>query len=113
VTDLVTVEAWEAGLNICPHAPVHVLPNIAGYVGADTVGVIISTGIHKAGKSILAVDIGTNGEIVLALPDKMLTCSTAAGPAFEGAQIKCGMRAQAGAIEKVKINNDGVVYEVI
>lgn len=113
VTDLVAVEAWEVGLNICPHAPIYVLPNIAGYVGADTVGVMISTGIHNAGKSILAVDIGTNGEIVLALPGKMLTCSTAAGPAFEGAQIKCGMRAQAGAIEKVKINDDGVAYEVI
>lgn len=113
VTDLVTVEAGELGLNLCPHAPVHLLPNVAGYVGADTVGVILSTKLYDVDRRILSVDIGTNGEIVLALPGRMLTCSTAAGPAFEGAQIKCGMRAQAGAIEKVRIDEDQVTYEVI
>ncbi|NLC76069.1 MAG: DUF4445 domain-containing protein [Clostridia bacterium] len=112
VTEMVEIEAREAGLGIHPHAPVYVLPNVAGYVGADTVGVIVSTGLYNVNKSVLAVDIGTNGEIVLALPGRLLTCSTAAGPAFEGAQIKCGMRAQAGAIEKVKIE-DKVSYEVI
>lgn len=114
VTDLVTVEAGEIGLHLCPHAPVYLLPNVAGYVGADTVGVILSTGLDEVDRCVLAVDVGTNGEIVLALPGgRLLTCSTAAGPAFEGAQIKCGMRAQAGAIEKVKIEADRIRYEVI
>ena len=112
VAHMVKAEAKEVGLGIHPHAQVYVLPNIAGYVGADTLGVILSTGLHHVEKSVLAVDIGTNGEIVLALPGRLLTCSTAAGPAFEGAQIKCGMRAQAGAIEKVQIDEQ-VTYEVI
>lgn len=103
---LVRVEAQDLGLKIFAHAPVYMLPNIAGYVGADTVGVILSTGVHKQEGIRLAVDIGTNGEIVLAASGKLWTCSTAAGPAFEGAQIQFGMRAATGAIEKVKIDQD-------
>lgn len=103
---LVRTEAKDVGLEIFAHAPVYMLPNIAGYVGADTLGVILSTGIHKQEGACLAIDIGTNGEIVLAASDKLLTCSTAAGPAFEGAQIQFGMRAANGAIEKVKIDDD-------
>lgn len=103
---LVRAEAQDLGLEIFAHAPVYMLPNIAGYVGADTVGVILSTGVHKQEGMRLAVDIGTNGEIVLAASGKLWTCSTAAGPAFEGAQIQFGMRAATGAIEKVKIDQD-------
>ncbi|WP_206811921.1 ASKHA domain-containing protein [Paradesulfitobacterium ferrireducens] len=103
---LVRAEAKDLGLEIFAHAPVYMLPNIAGYVGADTVGVILSTGVHKQTGIRLAVDIGTNGEIVLAAFGKLWTCSTAAGPAFEGAQIQFGMRAATGAIEKVKIDKD-------
>ena len=103
---LVRTEAKDVGLEIFAHAPVYMLPNIAGYVGADTLGVILSTGIYKQEGARLAIDIGTNGEIVLAASDKLLTCSTAAGPAFEGAQIQFGMRAANGAIEKVIIDDD-------
>ncbi|MGI6552686.1 MAG: ASKHA domain-containing protein [Bacillota bacterium] len=105
-TGLVRVEAWEIGLSLAPHAPVYLLPNIAGYVGGDTVGVILATDLHQGEGNRLAVDIGTNGEIVLASSGRLITCSTAAGPAFEGAQIKHGMRAQAGAIEGVTIDED-------
>ncbi len=100
---LVQTEARELGLRVLPTASVYMLPNIAGYVGADTVSVILATGIDKEDGVRIAVDIGTNGEIVLAHNGKLYTCSTAAGPAFEGAQIQFGMRAAAGAIEKVRI----------
>lgn len=103
---LIEAEAKELGLAILPEAPVFVLPNIAGYVGADTVGVILATGIDQTTGVRLAVDIGTNGEIVLAHDGHLLTCSTAAGPAFEGAEIQFGMRAAAGAIESVKLTDD-------
>jgi len=103
---LIRVEAQEIGLSMTPHAPVYVLPNIAGYVGGDTVGVILAARLYQADGNRLAVDIGTNGEIVLASSGRLITCSTAAGPAFEGAQIKHGMRAQVGAIEGVTINDD-------
>lgn len=106
VSTPVQVTAKELGITISPHAPVYVAPSIAGYIGGDTVGVIVSTEIYKREGTFLAIDIGTNGEIVLAHNGQMISCSTAAGPAFEGAQIKFGMRAARGAIEKVKIEND-------
>lgn len=110
---LTTVKAKELGLSICPQALVYVLPNIAGYVGADTVGVILATELDQKQGLHLAVDIGTNGEIVLAAHGQLWSCSTAAGPAFEGAQIEFGMRAANGAIEKVKITEEGLQLQVI
>jgi Uncharacterized metal-binding protein len=104
--NMVQAQARDLELNILPSAQVYILPNIAGYVGADTVGVILATEIDHGTGVRVAVDIGTNGEIVLAHDGKLLTCSTAAGPAFEGAQIQFGMRAANGAIEKVKIEDD-------
>jgi len=88
------------------------LPNIAGYVGSDTVGVILATQLDRLVGTWLAVDIGTNGEIALASGSRLLTCSTAAGPAFEGACISQGMRAEPGAIVKVDIDED-VHLEVV
>lgn len=82
------------------------LPNVAGYVGADTVGVILATKIYDLPGNWLAVDIGTNGEVALSTGGRLLTCSTAAGPAFEGASISQGMRAEPGAIFKVTIDDD-------
>lgn len=108
----VEVEARELGLNILDTAPVVVLPNIAGYVGADTVGVMLSAKIDQLPGFTLALDIGTNGEMILAGQGRILTCSTAAGPAFEGAEIKHGMRAADGAIEGINITDD-VQYVVI
>lgn len=108
----VNVGAGELGLRIHPHGLVHALPNIAGFVGSDTIGVILSAGIHEAKKPVLAVDIGTNGELVLGHSGRLIACSTAAGPAFEGARITFGMRAASGAIEKVLVNDD-IEYNVI
>ncbi|HOL16646.1 MAG TPA: ASKHA domain-containing protein [Bacillota bacterium] len=100
------IEAAELGLAMNPSGRVVLLPNIAGYVGSDTVGVILAAGLDRRGDNCLAVDIGTNGELVLAAKGRLLTCSTAAGPAFEGAQIRCGMRAADGAIEAVQVADD-------
>lgn len=102
----VEIEAGELGLNILATAIVTVLPNVAGYVGSDTVGVMLAGGADRLQGVNLMVDIGTNGEIVLIGKGSILTCSTAAGPAFEGAEIKHGMRAAEGAIERVHISSD-------
>lgn len=106
ITHSVDLEAQEIGVQVNPCGRVHLFPNIAGYVGGDTTSVILATEIYKNKGNYLAVDIGTNGEIVLSIDGKMFACSTAAGPAFEGAQIKCGMRAAPGAIEGVDLKPD-------
>ncbi|WP_048055513.1 ASKHA domain-containing protein [Methanotorris igneus] len=95
------------------NADVYTLPIIGGFVGADTVGAILSTEMHKKNEISLLIDIGTNGEIVLGNKEKLLTCSCAAGPAFEGVNIEHGTNAKEGAICKVKINEDCVYYETI
>lgn len=112
-TGPVSRTAEEMGLHMAPGAEVAVLPNIAGHVGSDIVGVIIASGIKEKPGTTLAIDIGTNGEIVLGRKGRMLTCSTAAGPAFEGARIYQGMRAAEGAIEKVEIRDGDVRIKVI
>ncbi|OGS28098.1 MAG: hypothetical protein A2297_07560 [Elusimicrobia bacterium RIFOXYB2_FULL_48_7] len=89
------------------------MPNIAGWVGGDTVGVVLATRQHKAEKLKLSVDIGTNGELVLGSRKKMMAASTAAGPCFEGARISCGMRATTGAIESVYIAEEGIFWRVV
>lgn len=101
----VEIEGRDLGFDLNPEAKVHLLPNIAGYVGSDTVGVILGTHIHERPGVTVAIDVGTNGEIVVAGKGRILACSTAAGPAFEGAQIKHGMRAAEGAIEAVYLDN--------
>ncbi|MGC8817510.1 MAG: ASKHA domain-containing protein, partial [Candidatus Hadarchaeum sp.] len=107
----VDVKASELGLKTNPSANVHVLPVIAGFVGADTVGVILSTDIYKEPELTLATDIGTNGEIMLGNKESIEVCSTAAGPAFEGAHLKHGMRGEPGAIERVSIKPDTLEVE--
>ena len=101
------------GLHIHPLGDVYVYPVIGGFVGGDTVSGILVTGLAESDKPTLFTDIGTNGEIVLAANGKIEAASTAAGPAFEGARISCGMRAAVGAIEKIDLSADGVQYEVI
>ena len=93
-----SIPAGELGLQIHPRGRVHILPAIASFVGADTVAVILAARLYQTSVPKLAVDIGTNGEVMLATRDKILTASTAAGPAFEGGRIKFGMRAIKGAI---------------
>lgn len=107
------IKARELGINIHSEGIIHVIPNIAGYVGADTVGVLLATRIDQSPEIKLVIDIGTNGELVMGSRDRLYACSTAAGPAFEGAQIKFGMRAATGAIEGVRIENDEVILQVI
>ncbi len=102
----VQLRASEAGLDICPDARVYILPNIAGFVGADTVGIILATGLYKKKGFYLALDVGTNGEIALGSREGITVCSTAAGPAFEGAHIQFGMHATSGAINRVYIEDD-------
>ncbi|MDR3585705.1 MAG: ASKHA domain-containing protein [Desulfosporosinus sp.] len=102
----VKVEVRELGLSILGTGNVVVLPNVAGYVGADTVGVMLAAKADRLPGVSLIIDIGTNGEIILTGKGRILTCSTAAGPAFEGAEIKYGMRAAEGAIEGVSIDED-------
>ncbi len=94
------------GLKINARGSVHILPNVAGFVGSDLVGVLLASMWQDDGKTRLAVDIGTNGEMALRHNGSTFACSAAAGPAFEGAGISYGMRARAGAIDSVTIDED-------
>jgi uncharacterized 2Fe-2S/4Fe-4S cluster protein (DUF4445 family) len=102
----INVWARDLGLRIHPHGLIHVLPNMAGFVGSDTTAVVLAAGMHQSPERALAIDIGTNGELVVGNKDRLISCSTAAGPAFEGARIRFGMRAADGAIDKIIINSD-------
>lgn len=100
-------------LPVSPNAVLRVLPNIAGFVGADTVGCMVATRFDRLEELTLMIDIGTNGEMVLGNQDGFLACSTAAGPAFEGAKIQCGMRGAVGAVDHVRLENGEITYSVI
>jgi len=102
--DAVDVKARELGLRFHPGAAVHVLPAEAGHVGADNVGVLLAEEPHRQDEMTLLVDVGTNAEIVLGNRQRLLSASSPTGPAFEGAQIRFGMRAAPGAIERVRID---------
>ena len=101
----ITVPARKICLDICPNAKVTILPNVAGFVGSDLVGVLLAGAWEEGGRTRLAVDIGTNGEMALLHNGKTYACSAAAGPAFEGAGISCGMRGSPGAIDSVTIGD--------
>jgi len=90
-----------------------ILPNIAGFVGGDTVGCMVSTRFDRQKDWTLLIDIGTNGEMVLGNRHRRIACSTAAGPAFEGARISCGMRGAEGAVDHVWLENGKIQYHVI
>ena len=100
----VEMPAAELGLSINEGGRIYILPCIAGHVGADTAGMILSEEPQLQDKMTLLVDVGTNAEIVLGNSRRLLACSSPTGPAFEGAQISCGQRAAAGAIERVRID---------
>lgn len=100
-------------LSLCPNAQLLVIPDISGYVGADTMGCVLSTGMYEYPEITLMVDIGTNGEMVLGNRDRMIACSTAAGPALEGANIHFGMRGTNGAIDHVWQENGSIQVSVI
>lgn len=112
----ITFRAADIALRLHPEARVSTLPHLGAYVGADIVAGILATGLtrNKDGKLRLLIDVGTNGEIVLGSVNRTLSTAAPAGPAFEGAQIKNGMRASDGAIEGVKITEQGeVILQII
>lgn len=106
------IKARELAITIARSGYIHCLPIEAGFVGADNVSVLIAEEPYKQDKMALIIDIGTNGEINFGNKDGMLSASCATGPALEGAQIKHGMRAAPGAIERVKIDPDTMEPEI-
>jgi len=109
------IRARDLGIHINPSSYVYVLPNEAGFVGADNVGVLIAEEPYNKEEIQLIIDIGTNGELVLGNKDKLISSSCATGPALEGAQLAFGMRAAPGAMERIKIDpqTHEVDYKVI
>jgi uncharacterized 2Fe-2S/4Fe-4S cluster protein (DUF4445 family) len=109
------IKARELGIRISPSAYVHLLPNEAGFVGADNVGVLIVETPYKRDQIQLIIDIGTNAEVVVGNRKRLMATSCATGPAFEGAHITFGMRAAPGAIERVRIDptSGEVNYKVV
>ena len=110
--DALSVPAKEVGLRIHPAGYVQTLPALGAYVGADIVSGALATGIAREDKLRVFVDVGTNGEIVIGSSQRTLATAAPAGPAFEGSQIKCGMRATDGAIEGVQLS-DRIELQVI
>jgi len=104
--------ARELPLKIAPEARVCLLPLVAGFVGADAVAVALATRLADSPALRVAVDIGTNGEVLLGSRERLLACSAPAGPALEGAQIRHGMRGAQGAIDKVTIDHDVHVHTI-
>jgi uncharacterized 2Fe-2S/4Fe-4S cluster protein (DUF4445 family) len=113
VSEGIDIEASQLGLSIAPSAYVHLPPNIAGYVGGDHVAMLLASEVWNTRKNVLALDIGTNTEITLATAGRLLTCSCASGPAFEGAHIRDGMRAAPGAIERVQIDEGMIRLQTV
>lgn len=105
--------AKEIGIDCSDTTLLYCLPHVSAYIGGDIVAGAYVCELHKEKGNVLFIDIGTNGEIVLANNGKLLTCSCAAGPALEGMNISSGMRASAGAIEDVLIADDGVHLKTI
>ena len=102
-------EAGSLGLDIAPRSRVFVFPMMAAYIGGDTVAAVLTRGADFYRGTHLLIDIGTNGEVVLAHDGRLFATSCATGPVYEGAHIRCGMRATPGAIERVWIDPDGTV----
>ncbi len=104
-----TVPADELGLAVSKFGRVYLPPIISAYVGADITSGVLASQLYKKSGTTLFVDIGTNGEMVIARDGKLFATSTAAGPAFEGMNIACGMRAANGAVEQFDINDSGEI----
>jgi uncharacterized 2Fe-2S/4Fe-4S cluster protein (DUF4445 family) len=98
------MKASEIGLHVNENAYLSGLPAIAGFVGSDIAAGILATGIYRLSELCVFIDIGTNGEIVVGNKDWLVATSCSAGPAFEGGEVKFGMRASAGAIDSIKID---------
>jgi uncharacterized 2Fe-2S/4Fe-4S cluster protein (DUF4445 family) len=108
------LKARELGLGISPTGNIYTLGNVAGFVGADAIADALAARLHEKDKLTLLMDVGTNTEVMLGDKTGIWSASTASGPAFEGAHIKCGMRAASGAVERIKIGPDfEVQYKTI
>lgn len=108
----VALPARELFLKLAPEARVCLLPIVAGFVGADAVAVTLATRLYESAEVRIAVDIGTNGEVILGSRDRLWACSAPAGPAFEGAQIRHGMRGALGAIDRASVDDDIHVHTI-
>ena len=113
VSERLVLNAGDYGLDVQRKAELIMLPDIAGYVGADTCGCLLALRQDQKDEISLMIDIGTNGEMVLGNRNRLVTCSTAAGPAFEGAKIECGMRGAAGAVDHVKYEDGKWSYTTV
>jgi uncharacterized 2Fe-2S/4Fe-4S cluster protein (DUF4445 family) len=107
------LRAAELGLGIAAHGLVYLPPLVSGFVGADITAGILATDLHRSRQTALLLDIGTNGEMVLAHAGELWATSTAAGPAFEGVNIACGMRAATGAVDAVIASDGGWTLHTI
>ncbi|MFH0762934.1 MAG: ASKHA domain-containing protein, partial [Candidatus Omnitrophota bacterium] len=112
---LPVIRAAEAGININPHWLLQCVPGVASYVGGDTTAGLLSSGIYRNKQLCILIDIGTNGEIALGGSDFLIAAAASAGPAFEGSGLACGMRSGRGAIQKLKIDPQGlkISYETV
>lgn len=108
IKDSVNFKAGEIGIDFAKEACIHWLPVKGGFVGADTVSVALAVQADDVTRPTLILDLGTNGEMILAVPGQIMCCSTAAGPAFEGGHILHGMRARTGAIKAVTVNPESM-----
>ncbi|MFH1868890.1 MAG: ASKHA domain-containing protein [Candidatus Omnitrophota bacterium] len=109
----ITIYADRIGLKLEKDCPVTLLPNVEGFVGSDALAVIIASGIYKSRAVKLAIDMGTNGEVVLGSAGRIFAASAAAGPAFEGRHISCGMPAIKGAIKSIEMKGGSFKIDVI
>lgn len=112
-TDAKSISASSIGIDASPDTVLYCLPQVSAYIGADIVAGAYVCRLHEEPGNVLFIDIGTNGEIVLASKGRLLCCSCAAGPALEGMNISSGMRAAEGAVEDVRITEDGVQLTTI
>lgn len=103
VNEVPVVNAAECGIDVNPKAVLICLPSVGSYVGADISAGVLASGMYKKSDISLLIDIGTNGEIALGNAEWMMCCAASAGPSFEGSGVSCGMKASAGAIQRVEI----------
>jgi uncharacterized 2Fe-2S/4Fe-4S cluster protein (DUF4445 family) len=111
--ELPPARAADFGVQLHPRAPAFVFPSLGAYVGGDIVAGLLATGLTRDRRVRLFIDVGTNSEIALGSADRVVATAAPAGPAFEAAQIRCGMRAAEGAIEGVRIEGDEFRLQVI
>jgi uncharacterized 2Fe-2S/4Fe-4S cluster protein (DUF4445 family) len=106
ISKQVTLRPGDLGLSMYDHGRIQVLPNLAGFIGSDCLSGVYATGVYQSEEPCFFIDIGTNTEIVIGYKERMAACSCASGPAFEGYNIKHGIRARDLAIEKVEIDKE-------